>query len=99
MTAKTKKPRAPRPKQQFIPGTEPLSVPEIDKAAEEYVDCRDTRTADLKLEIEAKNVLLALMKEHGFDSYTFDSYIVTRDVIEGVKVKRKKTEEKGDGED
>lgn len=87
-----------KPKQQFIPGTEPPSIPAIDAAAEEYVEARDARMRALKVEIERHDELLSLMREHKLESYSFDSSDVLLDHKDKVKVKRKRDEEDGDAD-
>lgn len=81
---------AARPRQGFIPGTEPESIPVLDEAAESYVQARDGRMAAGKTEIERHDKLLGLMHEHGLDAYEFDGYIVSLASKEKVKVKRSK---------
>ena len=39
------KPKKPRVKQGFLPGMAPPSVPEIERAADDYVEARDARMA------------------------------------------------------
>ncbi len=90
------KPRQRKPKQQFIPGTEPPSIPAIDAAAEEYRDARDARMVCLKEEIKLGDALLALMHEHSLLTYDFDGATVTVDSKEKIKVRRK--EDTGDGD-
>jgi hypothetical protein len=91
------KPRARKPKQAYIPGTEPPSFPAIDSAAEEYVAARDDRMARLKEEIKCGDKLLALMKEYSLESYSFDGCDVVLDSKTKVKVSRKKdAEDNGD---
>ena len=46
-----------KPKQQYIPGAEPPSIPEIDEAADDYVDLRDRRMELLDRETAAKDVI------------------------------------------
>lgn len=77
-----------RPKQLNIPGTEPPSVPEIEEAADEYRSRRDRRMAAGEDETEAADRLLALMKEHGLQVYTFDGYTVTMKRLDKVQVRR-----------
>jgi hypothetical protein len=87
-----------KPRQQHIPGTEPPSVPEIDKAAEEYVEARDLRMGQQKIEITRQDTLLRLMKEHKLMVYEYDGKVVTIKDLEKVKVKRAKSaDSNGDG--
>lgn len=84
-----RKPRTPKPRQQFLPGTEPLCVPEIDKAADEYRAARDMRMDALKEEIALQDVLLGKMHEHKLNVYEYDGYVVVVAPKEKVSVKRK----------
>ncbi len=82
---------ARKAKQGHFEGMEPPVILEIDQQAEEYVTFRDERMRLLKLEIEAQDKLLDLMKKNKLKTYQFDG----ADVIivpgqEKVKVKRKK---------
>lgn len=66
----------PAVKQRFIEGTEPVSIPEIDKAAEEFVEIRNRWQAQGE-EMNASNDLLReLMQKHGLTEYRFDSMLV-----------------------
>ena len=65
------------PKQQYIDGTEPVRVKEIEEAADTYRDIRDRRQELTREETAANEALLALMKEHGLTSYRYDGSEVT----------------------
>lgn len=97
--AKAKRPKTKRPKQEFIPGTAPPSIPEIDAAAETYVDARDERSNLSIEEKEAHDNLLGKMKEHNLDRYEFDGRVVTRIGVEKCAVKKKKSDNREDGEE
>ncbi len=99
MAKATKKPRAPRPKQQFIPGTEPPSIPEIDQAAEAYYEAMKERLPYTAEEKAAKETLINKMVEHRQVRYEFNGFVVNLVDSKNVVVKPKKTEENGDGED
>jgi len=79
-----------RAKQQFIPGTEPPSIPALDEAAEKYVGIRDDRMRLTKAEAKAIDELLDLLREHGLASYEFDGNVVEISHKDKVKVRRKK---------
>lgn len=98
---KTAKPRQRRPKQAWIPGTEPVRIQEIDDAAESYVTARDTRMEFGLQEKKYASALLDLMHKHEQTAYEYDGKIVSIGAEEKIKVKRKKdkTEENGDGSD
>ncbi len=85
-----KKPRAKKPKQSMIPGTEPESIPEIDNAAENYVLSRDSRMENLKSEIKYGQTLLDLLQKHKLTAYEYDGKIVALDSVTKVKVRNKK---------
>lgn len=54
----------PRPEQQEIPGTEAPKIKEIEKAAQKYVDIRDSRMALTTKEVAAKAALIEVMQKH-----------------------------------
>ncbi len=85
--------KKPRTKQGFLPDMAPPSIPELDRAADDYVEARDTRIAAMAPEAEAKELLKGLMKKHNLTTYEYDSRIVTLAGDPDVKVKKKKTEE------
>ena len=82
-----------RVKQGYLPDMAPPSIPEIEAAADEYVEARDTRMAAMEPEKEAKERLKELMKKHNQTQYEYDSRIVTLNGEPDVKVKKKKSEE------
>lgn len=98
MSAKTKErpKRAPRPKKKFFPGMEPPHHPEIDRAAEEYVSCRDARIKMNQEESEAHDVLMKAMTDKGLDFYEFDDFVVRIDATKKAKVAKKKEPDNGD---
>jgi hypothetical protein len=101
MTTRTKKASAngkprKRAKQQMIPGTEPLDIPEVSNAMESYVEARDARMAYGKQEVDFAGKLLDLMKSHNLQSYEHDNRIVTVRKLEKVKVKRMKEKDLAD---
>ena len=97
--AKTK--RKPRVKQPYLAeDMAPDAVPAIDEAAESYVEARDARMENLKLETKRQDELLELMREHKLSTYEFDGYTVSLDTATKVKVKRKKEAgDEGDAEE
>lgn len=77
-------------------GTEKKSIKEVDSAAEAYVEVRDERMKLTEREVEARDVLLAVMQKHKLDLYRDDDaappLLVT--IIEGdAKVKVSRLEE------
>lgn len=93
------KPKEPRKRQKHLPTMEPPSIPEIDKAAEEYVEARDERMAMTEREVDTHDTLLSLMRENGLTSYEFDDHTVTLETKAKCRVKRKKDPEaEGDGD-
>lgn len=90
--------KARRPKQPYIlPELEPPSIPEIDEAANSYVEARDRRMSDLVQEITAHDALLTLMREKGQTVYEFDGFKV--EITNTAKVKVKRAKEETNGED
>lgn len=63
-------------RQKDLPSIERESIPEITEAAEEYVKVRDRRIKALTQELEKKEALLPLMKEHKKTAYRDDDLIV-----------------------
>jgi len=81
------------PTQKFIAGTEPVSIGEIDKAADNYRAARDSRMSELEEEIELQGKLLAVMRKHNLSKYIYDGYEVV--VLDGdAKAKVKRVKEK-----
>lgn len=106
MTAKRKKPgkvrshHAKRPKQTFIPGTEPKTIPAIHRAIEEYVEARDKRMDLLEVEVERKGHLLNLMKEEKISDYSVDGHEAHVSIDESIKARiRTADEEQAGGEE
>lgn len=60
-------------KQQQIPGTEPVSIPELDEAALEYAVARDKRIAANQVEKTKLGTLTELLKKHNLDVYRFET--------------------------
>lgn len=89
----------PRPKQMNIPGTLPPRIKELEKAADKYVEARDSRIALTEEEVASREALAALMHQHGLTSYRYDERIITLVPAEKVKVKKDKPEvDDDDGE-
>jgi hypothetical protein len=93
MANKEKKLRVkqPKPKQASLPTMEDRRIPDLHSAAERYVEGRDERMAQTKLEVELKTKLIAKMHEHQKTTYLCDD-IEIKLMPEGetVKVKRRK---------
>lgn len=102
MTAKkktTKKKTAKktsRPKQGVIPGAERKRHPDIEAAAETYVEHRDIRVAATQDEVKSKQHLMAMMKKHDETMYDYEDEdgepkrIELVEVSESVKVRKRK---------
>lgn len=86
-------------KQSDLPAIEGAGVgkpeiPEIEEAAYKYVEVRDARLRLMPKEREAKDDLLALMRQHDQTIYEFDDHVVERTIGEdSVKVKFKQDPE------
>jgi hypothetical protein len=76
-------------KQSTIPGTTPKAIPEIDAAAEAYVEIRDKRMKLTTKEVEAQAVLVAAMEKHGLTVYRCTSTDETLDVTMVTKTRAK----------
>lgn len=96
---KTEK-RGRRPKQEWIEGTAPPSIPVLDDAAATYYEAMTDRVQASSLENQAKDNLIDKMKENGVDRYeSSDGLVVTLTATSNCKVKRKKdAEENGEAE-
>lgn len=82
--------------QQFIPGTEPPRIKELDDSAELYKEGRDERMAATEEEVRLKKELIELMHKHKLTQYDIPGSdppeeIVLTIVEEGVKVRKKKS--------
>jgi hypothetical protein len=93
--ARAATPPSRRPRQLSVPGTEGPRIPELDAAAEAYVDVRDTRMGWTKKETAAQGTLLTCMTKHGLHAYRLedggDPMLVT--IVEGkakVSVRKEK---------
>ena len=75
-------------KQQYIDGTEPPSIPEIDRAASEYVRVRDRRMDLTEDEVELRGKLMQAMVDAKLESYVYDGNRVTLTHEDKVKVKK-----------
>lgn len=78
----------PRPRQGSLPGMEQRGIPELESAAENYVNVRDRRMRLTEEEVEAKSQVLFLMHKHERQNYRHDDFLIM--VIPGeenVKVK------------
>lgn len=85
-----KRVKAPKEKQNYIPGTEPPKIPAIENAASRYVDFRDRRMEAGEEEIKLKQKLIDAMKEHQLETYNFDGYMVELTHVNEDQVKVKK---------
>lgn len=87
---KEKKPR--KAKQTRLPGTARTDVhPDIEEAAQKYVEVRDERMELTKREVKAQAALLAAMKAHKLTKYRVDAEDLDVEIVakdEKVKVKR-----------
>lgn len=90
------KPKSPRPKplkQQDLPTMENRDIPEIEAAADAYVQARDERCALSKIESEKKALLIGILKKHQRSFYSYNGLQVTLSSVDNVKVKTEKTNE------
>lgn len=89
-------------RQKALPGMEPVAIPEVDAAAEAYVQQRDKRMRMSVKEKDAKNALIAAMAKHELSIYRDDGANLVVTVSEGspnVKVEEAKPEPKDDDAD
>ena len=91
--AKAKKPRQAKPKQGTLKGEGfPQEYPEIEAAAESYVEARNERMANLETEVARQEELMVLMVEHKLKNYEYDGRIISLTELQKVSVKRKKAD-------
>lgn len=90
---------AEEPEQKFFPEMAPEKIPAIHKAALTYRRVRDERMNLTVEEVEAKDVLMAEMKQHNRTRYEYDDIIVEVKSKESVKVKSKDDEVSDEGEE
>lgn len=92
--------RPPKARQILLPEMEADRLRDVEEAADDYVEVRDTRMAWTKKEIAASQRLMEVMKEHKLTNYDAADYVVRIDVsaTEKVKVKAKKHDEDSNGE-
>jgi hypothetical protein len=85
---------ARKPKQTEIQGEgfKPKTIPQIEEAAEEYVELRDNRMAIQEKETAASERLTFLLHQHKLTCYRYDGKLVTLVPTEKVKVKTDKDE-------
>jgi len=84
---------APRPHTQHLPGMEPVVVPAVHKAIEEYVVARDQRMELTKIEVQKKAILMEAMKQAGLPKYSVDGHEAEIEVDEQVKARLREPEE------
>ena len=65
--------RAARPRQLTVPGTDAPKYPDVDEAADQYVEVRDSRMALTKRETAAQATLLATMQGRGLTVYRLET--------------------------
>lgn len=87
MAAKAKSPRA---KQGHLKGMEPPSIPEIDTAADSFVEARNAWQVRNQSMVEAKAILEAMMKKNKLKKYEYDGKVVLFETSETLKVNVKK---------
>ncbi len=78
-------------KQETLTGMEDIYIPAIDLAMEDYQDLKENRMKFLARELEAKEVVHNLLKQHKLTKYRYDSLIA--EIVKGdekVAVKRLK---------
>lgn len=85
-------------KQGHLKDMEPVSIQEIDDAADAYVEARNERMSLTEEEVEKHAALLELMRKHELTTYTTpDGFVATISSTSKVKV-RKPREDNSDEE-
>lgn len=90
-------------KQQKIPGVLPKRIKEIQDAAEELKELRDSRMETAEEEEKAQEKLKAVMKKHGIKAYKIDDEYEAilesnepRAYVRKIKRKKKKSKDEAD---
>lgn len=90
--------RKKKPKQGWIEGMEPPSIPEIDTAADDLAFIRSERMRFGKEEEQLAGALLLLMHKHKLKVYDYQGKRVEVEALEKIKV-RKSKESNGEAEE
>jgi hypothetical protein len=69
----TTTPKKPRRRQPALPGLEAPKHPDVDAAADAFVEVRDERMGLTSREVEARDALIAVMKTHGLSVYRIET--------------------------
>lgn len=90
-----------RAKQLEVPGTEAVTIEEVDTAADAYVEARDERMVAGKNEKALKDALISAMKKHQLGSYKVrgENIVVSLNETQDVKVTKMKEPKVDAGED
>lgn len=87
---------ARRPRSPHLPGLEPVVIPELDRAAEAYLETRNARMKLTEQEVQEREALVATMRKHKQSVYRVedggDPLIVTLTETAKVQVRRAKDE-------
>jgi hypothetical protein len=85
-----------KPKQADLPGMEDREIKELQSAARRYAEIRDERMALTPKEVDLKQTLLRLMKQHHKQIYRHDGIevrVVTEEETVRVKIEAKDKEQ------
>ena len=97
--AKEPKPKR-KPKQKQLPGLETPKIKKIEDLADRYVERRNERMAMLQSEIASRDLLSAVMIEHGLKAYQCeDGKTIEFVATEKIKVRSKKEAGEEDEDD
>jgi len=81
-------------KQKFIPGTEPVSIPEIEEVAKHLAESQYNRLAWAAEEKKHRDALRQVMAKFKVTEYRFESYVATVSATESrVNIKEVATSE------
>ena len=86
------KPR-PRSEEPKLPGMEDKKDPKLHNAAVRYAKLRDDRMQTLKLEVEAKQTLIDVMKEKRRKVYEYSNVRIELNQLDSIKVVVEEDEE------
>lgn len=84
--AKATKEKRPRAEQSFIPGTEPVTIPEVEEAARAFAEEKENAQDAVDIRKAAELKLIAKMKANGITVYNRNGLIVTVESATHAKV-------------
>lgn len=85
--------KARKPKQEHLPGQEPVKIAAVHNAIEAYVEARDERMKLTVVEVQKRTLLMEIMKKHGITTYAVDGHLADIESEEKIKARLKDEED------